>query len=1142
MRVLLVALIAVTACADKNFAEVDPAKLVVEPSSVLFAVPEAGQSVVNRSLELRNVGRGDLIVTGVRVVEDDDTAEISLLDADDWNLGERVIGGGESTFMRLRWTVLDAQTDRGRVVISSSIGDVEIPFETLDIDPILELSTTPRGASGEQGVVVSINDVIAGVGDKVLAEIRSASLAPLNVESICLVDSQGDCIEGQDSANGVFRLCSGQPSVPDNCDSVLPAEGLGGGDTYSFTLFYRVPAESVDTVSARVLVRSNAAGQPTTTLSVQVTPCVRRAPGDVCGTCGDGEVDPGEDCDDSNVNDRDDCLGSCLANVCGDGVLNTDGEVPEQCDDGNDIDSDLCRNDCTEARCGDGVVREESEECDDGNRVDVDGCRNNCALARCGDGVVWDGVEQCDDGNARDTDSCRDSCVHAVCGDGVVHEGVEQCDDSNRVDSDACRNDCAAARCGDGVLWEGEEECDDGNQENGDSCVNTCQSAYCGDGFLRVGHERCDDGNPNDNDACLNDCTDAACGDGYVQAGVEECDDGNADDADECLSDCRQARCGDGYVRDGVEECDDGNEDDNDMCLTRCELARCGDNVVWVGREDCDDGNTRNTDSCLNTCDFASCGDGHHWHGVEECDDGNEDDGDECLADCLRASCGDGFLYEGEEDCDDGELNSDELPDSCRTDCELPSCGDGVQDGGEECDNGRRNSDVRPNSCRRECVLPGCGDAVTDEGEECDDGNDIDTDACRSSCVDARCGDRIIWEQVEECDDGDEDNADACLNTCVTARCGDGFVRNGLERCDDGNAVTETCEYGEQECTICDDECDVGPGQTSFCGDLLVDGDNGETCDDGNEDNSDDCVVDCRVATCGDGYLYEGEEECDDGNLQLGDGCDTDCVAEVPEGYLWIPAGTFNMGSDQERGRYANEGPVHTVTITRSFLMKVTEVTQAEWRDMMGNSPSNRVGCDACPVERVNWWEAVAYTNALSTDAALETCYDLTGCTGAPGVDYLCDDASFRGLDCAGYRLPTEAEWEYAVRAGTQTAFYQGEITEVDCNLDEVLDSIGWYCGNTETSQVVAQKLPNAWGLYDMAGNVAELVHDPYGQDYYVESPVEDPLGPAESAERSRRDGRWSSHAAFARSAFRGKALPYVRTIDAGFRVAKTAF
>jgi formylglycine-generating enzyme required for sulfatase activity len=236
-------------------------------------------------------------------------------------------------------------------------------------------------------------------------------------------------------------------------------------------------------------------------------------------------------------------------------------------------------------------------------------------------------------------------------------------------------------------------------------------------------------------------------------------------------------------------------------------------------------------------------------------------------------------------------------------------------------------------------------------------------------------------------------------------------------------------------------------------------------------------------------------------------------AAECPAGYLRIAPGTFMMGSpESEEGRDDDETQ-HSVTITRAYCMKATEVTQGEWQAVMGSNPSNFKDCGAnCPVELVSWDDAADYANALSRREGLPECYS---------------DSTFSGLSCKGYRLPTEAEWEYAARAGTTAATYRN------------LDSVAWYDKNSPSRpHPVGQKQPNAWGLYDMLGNVWEWTGDSW--DTYPGT-VTDPTGPAVGSYRVGRGGSWGNNARNVRAADRLEVPPGLRLYECGFRLSMTA-
>lgn len=257
---------------------------------------------------------------------------------------------------------------------------------------------------------------------------------------------------------------------------------------------------------------------------------------------------------------------------------------------------------------------------------------------------------------------------------------------------------------------------------------------------------------------------------------------------------------------------------------------------------------------------------------------------------------------------------------------------------------------------------------------------------------------------------------------------------------------------------------------------------------------------------------------------------------------VFIPAGSFWMGSpDTEPGRGSDE-TLHYVNITNDFYMDSTEVTQKSFNDLMGYNPSYFPSCgDDCPVEQVSWHEALAYANERSKVDSLEECFDCTGT--APDFECTLKTKFAKPQDCKGYRLPTESEWEYAARAGSDTAFYNGDITETGCEMDANLDAIGWYCGNKEdTTHPVGGKIANSFGLFDMSGNVWEWTMDWYG-DYPTGtevSPDVDPTGLESGSGRVERGGSWSYHADGCRSAYRSFYTPSYRIIGLGFRLTRT--
>jgi formylglycine-generating enzyme required for sulfatase activity len=199
--------------------------------------------------------------------------------------------------------------------------------------------------------------------------------------------------------------------------------------------------------------------------------------------------------------------------------------------------------------------------------------------------------------------------------------------------------------------------------------------------------------------------------------------------------------------------------------------------------------------------------------------------------------------------------------------------------------------------------------------------------------------------------------------------------------------------------------------------------------------------------------------------------------------FVLIPAGTFMMGSpDSDAEAFDWEKPVHLVTINRQFYLGKYPVTQAQWEAVMGDNPSRFKGNPNHPVESVSWANVQAFLHKLNV---------------------------WEGR--RAYHLPTEAQWEYACRAGTQTIRYESD-----------LDVIAWYRANSgHATRGVGQKPPNAWGLYDMLGNVWEWCQDWFAKDYYRHSPTVDPQGPDAGYYRALRGGGWDSSARSVRAALR---------------------
>ncbi len=230
--------------------------------------------------------------------------------------------------------------------------------------------------------------------------------------------------------------------------------------------------------------------------------------------------------------------------------------------------------------------------------------------------------------------------------------------------------------------------------------------------------------------------------------------------------------------------------------------------------------------------------------------------------------------------------------------------------------------------------------------------------------------------------------------------------------------------------------------------------------------------------------------------------------------FVYIAPGSFMMGSGFKPSEialkyggkaewYTDEIPQHNVTLTKAFYIQTSEVTQRQWKTIMGNNPSGfNYNAKDCPIEKVSWHDVQKFIKKLNKKE---------------GTDK--------------YRLPTEAEWEYACRAGSTSAFCFG-------NQKNDLTIYAWNNSNSrEWTHSINQKKPNAWGLYDMHGNVGEWCNDWYGD--YTSNSLTDPPGPVEGTQRVSRGGSWRSIARFCRSAYRYGVDPNYRRPTGGFRLAK---
>jgi len=260
-------------------------------------------------------------------------------------------------------------------------------------------------------------------------------------------------------------------------------------------------------------------------------------------------------------------------------------------------------------------------------------------------------------------------------------------------------------------------------------------------------------------------------------------------------------------------------------------------------------------------------------------------------------------------------------------------------------------------------------------------------------------------------------------------------------------------------------------------------------------------------------------------------------AAGFSDDFIRIPSGQFILGSPPEERRRDTDEGLHLVTLSRAFYICPHEVTQAEWRALMGWNHSDYLG-EQRPVEWVTWFDCIDYCNRRSASAGFDLAYTISNPTLA-GSHIVAATVSWN-RDALGYRLPTEAEWEYACRAQSLTAYCNGDVAAVGCAADSNLTLVGWYCGNAGSStHTVMLKLPNAADLYDMHGNVWEWCWDWYAP--YPAIPSTDPTGGTSGFSRVMRGGAWNYNAEACRSAKRDSQAAGYSYHDIGLRLVRLA-
>ena len=823
--------------------------------------------------------------------------------------------------------------------------------------------------------------------------------------------------------------------------------------------------------------------------------------------------------------------GICAAPGCTDNVLNgaeTDidcgGSTCSKC-----VATKKCNGagDCASGVCSGGVCQKANctDKAQNGAETDVDCGGSTCP--KCDIKKACKGALDCKSG----------VCVTGVCSAVSCTDKVKNGDESDV--------DCGGSNCG--------------GCSTGKKCMaaKDCQNDVCSGGICAV--PTCSDWAKNDKE------TDVDCGGTTCPACA---------DSKQCkqASDCQSAVCSSGKC--AAPTCTDkvknGKETDTDcggacpgcavgkQCVStadcqskvcsvgKCQVSTCTDKVKNGAETDVDCGGgacakctygkqcKANTDCTSTSCQSGSChscGDGI-INGIDHCD-GTALGGNTCKTKgyhsgtlkCTK-TCTQDLSWCGK--CNDASKNGTETDVDCGSNC--AKCADT-----KGC---AKAADCQSGVCSSgKCAVPSCADKVKNgtetgvdcgggicstcaDGKKCSTGKDCASGVCKGTvCQAPNCTDSVK--------NGGESDVDCGGGTCTVCALGNTCGKNS-------DCVSSYCKGGICATPSCTDSAKNGTETDVDCG--------GGTCPKCTDSKTCNKATDCLSGICG-GYT------CQIGCVHQA--VVKDCKLDSTLGltFCTIPSGCYKMGSPKsDKCRGSNEPDQIPVTLTHKFEMQTTEVTQDQFYALMGYKPSLNTCGGTCPVEWVSWHEAAAYCNALSSKKGLPACYtdNASGksCTkdGDCGTGEICqnqticikyDTASTYSsgnaiYTCKGYRLPTEAEWEYAYRAGKTTAYHSGANQQSLCYSCDTTDvnanSIGWYCYNSSyKSHPVGKKTPNTWGLHDMAGNVWEWCHDGY-QSNLGGTVFTDPV--FGGSDRVLRGGSWMDYPQNMRASYRFNATP----------------
>jgi formylglycine-generating enzyme required for sulfatase activity len=365
-----------------------------------------------------------------------------------------------------------------------------------------------------------------------------------------------------------------------------------------------------------------------------------------------------------------------------------------------------------------------------------------------------------------------------------------------------------------------------------------------------------------------------------------------------------------------------------------------------------------------------------------------------------------------------------------------------------------------------------------------------------------------------------------CVPKCDGKECGDNGCDGTCGECAELHLCGEglcVCQPNCEDKVCGDDGCGGECGTCAGAQDLCLEG---------------ECICQpaCEGKDCGHDGCGGRCGACTGNNF-----CNPDQLCEwifeiCADGWCLVRAGVFFMGPPGDETCAGTDEALRPVAITRDFVMRQFEITQTDWLEVLGNvgNPSSHLNCGGdCPVEQITWLDATKFCNAWSALEGLEKCYEIVENNGVTSVTWP------KGPECTGYRLPTDAEWEYAYRAGKETAFYNGEISL--CNgSDPNLSAIGWYKANSlNKTHFYGYKEANGWGLWDMSGNVTEWVWDWY-QNSIPATFSADPTGPESGSDRVIRNCAFPDYPKHCRAAYRQSGKPTLAKGSLGLRVVRT--